>query len=320
MVRGVAGIVERIEPPAVAEVDRADLAKHHQAFLRDRQEVAEQAVHHVAEHSVRAGHQLAGVGEVACALLMHHDLGVREGGRDVADAARVIEVDVGDDDGGEIGRIHPQLGEGADDEVSGASRPCLDEAGPAAPDEVARRDALVAAHAGVDVEDVVAQVLDDLRHRDSMAARVDVVPSFARDLSAVPSRARKGAAGRRWRHDRPMTPSAQMPADQSSTADVVLVGRLGSRVEVRELPSGDTVTVFTIVVDRARTAGRPASTVKVDAIACQAFRVGVVNRLGRLEPGRWVRAEGTLRRRFWRSGTGLGSAMEVEVSRLQPLA
>jgi single-strand DNA-binding protein len=117
-----------------------------------------------------------------------------------------------------------------------------------------------------------------------------------------------------------MTPSAKNPSVLSSSADAVVVGRLGSHVEVRELPSGDTVTVFTIVVDRARTPGRPASSVKVDAIACQAFRAGVVSRLHRLEPGQWVRAEGTLRRRFWRSGAGLGSAMEVEVSRIQPMA
>lgn len=117
-----------------------------------------------------------------------------------------------------------------------------------------------------------------------------------------------------------MTSRAQTHSDPSSSADVVVVGRLGSRVEVRELPSGDTVTVFTIVVDRVRAVGRPASAVKVDAIACQAFRAGVVNRLGRLEPGQWVRAEGALRRRFWRSGAGLGSAMEVEVSRLSTVA
>jgi single-strand DNA-binding protein len=101
-----------------------------------------------------------------------------------------------------------------------------------------------------------------------------------------------------------------------ATADVVLVGRLGSRVDERELPSGDTVTVFTVVVDRTRAAAA-GSTVKVDAIACQSFRAPVVRRLGTLEPGQWVRVEGTLRRRFWRSGAGLGSAMEVEVSRLQ---
>jgi single-strand DNA-binding protein len=150
-----------------------------------------------------------------------------------------------------------------------------------------------------------------------MAVRMLVVPSFVLAAHAIPSSSLEHACSRSGSHDRAMTPRLQATSEPSSSADVVLVGRLGAHVEVRELPSGDTVTVFTIVVDRPRTAGRQGSTVKVDAIACQAFRAAVVNRLGRLEPGQWVRAEGALRRRFWRSGAGLGSAMEVEVSRLQ---
>jgi single-strand DNA-binding protein len=150
-----------------------------------------------------------------------------------------------------------------------------------------------------------------------MAVRMLVVPSFVLVAPSIPSPSLARASGPSGSHDRAMTPRLQATSEPSSSADVVLVGRLGAHVEVRELPSGDNVTVFTIVVDRPRTAGRQGSTVKVDAIACQAFRTGVVNRLGRLEPGQWVRAEGTLRRRFWRSGSGLGSAMEVEVSRLQ---
>lgn len=102
-----------------------------------------------------------------------------------------------------------------------------------------------------------------------------------------------------------------------SRSDVVIIGRLGSRVDQRTLPSGDTVTTFTIVVDLPRRPPAPGAT--VDAIACQTFRSSVVSRVNRLEPGRWIRAEGTLRRRFWRSGSGLGSVMEVEVSRLQAL-
>lgn len=107
-----------------------------------------------------------------------------------------------------------------------------------------------------------------------------------------------------------------------SFADVVLQGRLGSRVEQRELPSGDLVTTFTVVVDRPRGPRRGAgrtSSARVDAIACQAFRADVVRRLGALEPGQAVRVEGSLRRRFWRTAGGLGSAMEVEVSRLRRL-
>jgi single-strand DNA-binding protein len=55
----------------------------------------------------------------------------------------------------------------------------------------------------------------------------------------------------------------------------------------------------------------------VDAIACQSFRAGVTKRLGSLAAGDRVRLEGTLHRRFWRSGAGLGSAMEVDVRVLQ---
>ena len=108
-----------------------------------------------------------------------------------------------------------------------------------------------------------------------------------------------------------------MTTTPTSAAEVTIIGRLGSHVDERVLPSGDTLTAFTVVVDRPRTARRPGSSVKVDAIACQAVRVGVLRRLATLEPGQWVRVEGTLRRRFWRTGAGLASAMEVEVSRLQ---
>ena len=107
--------------------------------------------------------------------------------------------------------------------------------------------------------------------------------------------------------------------EQQSSAQVVLVGRMGARLEERELPSGDVVTTFTIVVDRPvpRSAHAAGTGPRVDAIACQAFRAATARKAASLEPGTWVRAEGALRRRFWRSPAGLGSAMEVEVSRIQ---
>lgn len=81
----------------------------------------------------------------------------------------------------------------------------------------------------------------------------------------------------------------------------------------RELPSGDTVTTFTVVVDRPQAR---ASRVIVDAIPCQVFSARLRAAVGRLEPGSLVEVHGTLRRRFWRSGAGLGSALEVDVLRL----
>lgn len=110
-----------------------------------------------------------------------------------------------------------------------------------------------------------------------------------------------------------------MASAWESTATVHLIGRMGGRVDVRDLPSGDAVVTFTVVVDRPRRAGAPASSPRVDAIPCQAFRSAARRRAVTLAPGTWVEAEGTLRRRFWRSPGGLGSAVEVEVTRLSAL-
>lgn len=108
-----------------------------------------------------------------------------------------------------------------------------------------------------------------------------------------------------------MTRAESSPASTSSS--VSITGRLGGTVVERELPSGDTVTTFTVVVDRPRARD---SRVVVDAIPCQAFTARLRAAVGRLEPGTLVEVHGTLRRRFWRSGAGLGSALEVDVVRM----
>ena len=67
-------------------------------------------------------------------------------------------------------------------------------------------------------------------------------------------------------------------------SEVTVVGRMGARVDVRELPSGDQVTIFTVVVDRparevAKSSGRSVS---VDSIMNSSFddramRVSIVS-------------------------------------------
>ena len=103
------------------------------------------------------------------------------------------------------------------------------------------------------------------------------------------------------------------PSTQSS---VTLVGRLGTRVEARVLPSGDEILAFTVVVDRPGGA-RSESSARVDSIPCQTTRAGVRKRVEGLEPGARVSATGRLQRRFWKTGSGLGSAMEVVVESLR---
>jgi single-strand DNA-binding protein len=96
--------------------------------------------------------------------------------------------------------------------------------------------------------------------------------------------------------------------------EVRLIGRLGATVDERELPSGTVLTNFSIVVDRP--AREVHGRTKVDTIACQTTRSAVAARLGKVESGQMVEVSGALRRRFWKSGAGLGSATEVDVARI----
>lgn len=96
--------------------------------------------------------------------------------------------------------------------------------------------------------------------------------------------------------------------------EVRLVGRLGGNIDVRELPSGTVLTNFSVVVDRS--AKEIHGRTKVDTIACQTTRIAIASRVGRIEAGQEIQIVGALRRRFWRAGSGLASATEVDVRQL----
>ena len=96
--------------------------------------------------------------------------------------------------------------------------------------------------------------------------------------------------------------------------EVRLVGRLGSNVDARELPSGTVLTNFSIIIDRPAREVRGRT--KVDTISCQTTRATVAGRLQRLEHGQVIEISGVLRRRFWKAGGGLASATEVDVRQL----
>lgn len=92
--------------------------------------------------------------------------------------------------------------------------------------------------------------------------------------------------------------------------EVVVRGRVSQDPERRELPSGDEVWVFRLVVRR------PASARKgVDALECAAFAARPRRSVSGWSAGDVVEVEGALRRRFYRSGTAAQSVTEIEVSR-----
>ena len=100
--------------------------------------------------------------------------------------------------------------------------------------------------------------------------------------------------------------------------EVLLLGRLSAAPEERELPSGDLIVTFRVVVDRppARK-GDAVSRVTVDSLECVARTAAARRTVLSWEAGDVVEAEGALRRRFWRAPGGLGSRYEVEVRRVK---
>lgn len=78
----------------------------------------------------------------------------------------------------------------------------------------------------------------------------------------------------------------------STSSQVRLVGRLGDQVRSKEVPSGDMITSFTVILDRSASE-RAGSSTPVNAIACVTSRARVRsvvpwrslrNRCGRREP------------------------------------
>ena len=100
-----------------------------------------------------------------------------------------------------------------------------------------------------------------------------------------------------------------------STNQVQLQGRLADAPERRELPSGDEVVTFRLVVTRAATStSSRQSRSTVDTIDCTIWSGRLRRTSGTWKPGDILNVEGALRRRFWRSPAGPRSRYDVEVT------
>ncbi len=94
---------------------------------------------------------------------------------------------------------------------------------------------------------------------------------------------------------------------------VALCGRLAAEPEPRELPSGDVLLTFRLVVDRPPERGEQRR--RVDTIDCAVWSGRVQRTVRTWSAGDTVSVEGHLRRRFRRSEGGAMSRVEVEVTR-----
>ena len=101
--------------------------------------------------------------------------------------------------------------------------------------------------------------------------------------------------------------------------EITLRGRLSAPAELRELPSGDTLLVFSLTVrrpppDPAR--ARPREP-RQDTITCVSFAAALITRSAGWQPDDVLEVEGSLRRRFWRTPGGTAVAHEVDCRRVR---
>lgn len=92
--------------------------------------------------------------------------------------------------------------------------------------------------------------------------------------------------------------------------EVRLVGRLAAPAAEVELPSGDVVCTFRVVVPRPEGS---TSRQRVDALECAAWTARAKRSALRWRAGDVVEVHGAVRRRFFRTAAGAASRVEVEV-------
>lgn len=104
--------------------------------------------------------------------------------------------------------------------------------------------------------------------------------------------------------------------------DVVLVGRVSGAPQDRELPSGDLLTTWRVVVNRPpprRPAPQGVRLPTSDTLWCVGWAAKVRRVAATLCAGDVVEVTGGLRQRYWRAGAAVVGRTEVEVFTLRRL-
>ncbi len=90
-----------------------------------------------------------------------------------------------------------------------------------------------------------------------------------------------------------------------SLNDLLLRGRVSAAATTKELPSGDKVVEFRLIVTRENREG-------VDTLDIAAWSAKSRKTALSLAPDEWVEISGSIHRRFWQSPGGLASRWQVE--------
>ena len=97
----------------------------------------------------------------------------------------------------------------------------------------------------------------------------------------------------------------EVEEEDFSLNDLLLRGRISAAALEKELPSGDKVVEFRLIVSRERRDG--VYTLDIGAWSAKSRRMALS-----LKPDEWVEVSGAVHRRFWTGAGGLASRWQVE--------
>ena len=97
-----------------------------------------------------------------------------------------------------------------------------------------------------------------------------------------------------------------------SLNDLLLRGRVSAPATVKELPSGDKVVEFRLIVSRIDRDG-------VDTLDIAAWSGKTRKTALSLKGDEWIEVSGSVHRRFWQSPSGLASRWQIEASEISRL-
>ena len=97
-----------------------------------------------------------------------------------------------------------------------------------------------------------------------------------------------------------------------SLNDLLLRGRVSAQAVEKELPSGDKVVEFRLIVSRLERGG-------VDTLDIAAWSSKMRRSALTLKEGEWIEISGSIHRRFWSGPTGVASRWQVEAAEIARL-
>jgi single-strand DNA-binding protein len=97
-----------------------------------------------------------------------------------------------------------------------------------------------------------------------------------------------------------------------SLNDLLLRGRVSAPATIKELPSGDKVVEFRLIITRSDREG-------VDTLDIAAWSAKSRKSALSLKADEWIEISGSVHRRFWQAPTGLASRWQVEAAEISRL-